>query len=68
MSMIRGKELRPREERSYAFNDIFDENVSTAEMYKKAMTPAVPHLMNGYNSTVLANGMTGAGKTSNVWR
>jgi len=63
MSMIKGKELRPREERSYVFNDVFDENMSTTKMYKKVLTPAVSHIMDGYNSTVLAYGMTGAGKT-----
>ena len=63
LSTIKGKELRPREERSYVFNDVFDGNVSTTEMYKKVLTPAVSHIMDGYNSTVLAYGMTGAGKT-----
>jgi len=63
LSTIKGKELRPREERSYVFNDIFDESVSTVEIYKKVLTPAVSHIMDGYNSTVLAYGMTGAGKT-----
>lgn len=59
----RPKELRPKEDKSYIFDDVFDEDTPTADIFSQSLTTAIENVINGYNSTVLAYGMTGAGKT-----
>ena len=60
---MKAKELRAREERSYVFDNVFDDQDSTLDIYSQVLTPAISNVLSGYNSTVLAYGMTGAGKT-----
>mmetsp|Transcript_26450 Transcript_26450/g.23403 ORF Transcript_26450/g.23403 Transcript_26450/m.23403 type:complete len:104 (+) Transcript_26450:364-675(+) len=52
-----------RKEKSYVFDDVFDEEHKTAFIYAKVMSSVIDNVVNGYNSTMLAYGMTGAGKT-----
>ena len=52
-----------KQDKSYVFDGIFDQNSATADVYQQALEPAIRNILNGYNSTILAYGMTGAGKT-----
>ncbi len=52
-----------KREKSYAFDDVFDENYTTSSIYDQALKSALDNVVNGYNSTIFAYGMTGAGKT-----
>ena len=52
-----------RGEKSYVFDDVYDENDSTISVYNQALKPALENVVNGFNSTIFAYGMTGAGKT-----
>jgi Kinesin-like protein len=52
-----------RGEKSYVFDDVFDETYTTTSIYEQALKPALDNVLNGYNSTIFAYGMTGAGKT-----
>ena len=47
----------------FIFEDVFDENVKNEVVMKKVGLPALENIMEGYNSTIFAYGMTGAGKT-----
>jgi len=58
-----GVESAYQKEKSYYFDRVFDSNTSTIDVYQRALTPAIQNVINGFNSTILAYGMTGAGKT-----
>ena len=42
---------------------MFDVNSSQEEVYDFTVRPAIAKVLEGYNSTILAYGQTGAGKT-----
>ncbi|KAJ1632739.1 P-loop containing nucleoside triphosphate hydrolase protein [Pavlovales sp. CCMP2436] len=50
---------------SYTFNfdHVFGTGSSQAEVYERTAQPAVSAVLEGFNATVIAYGMTGAGKT-----
>ena len=47
----------------FTFDYIFDQDSTQLEIYQKAVKPSVQSLFDGYNSTILAYGQTGTGKT-----
>ena len=47
----------------FTFDYIFDQDSTQVELYLKAAKPSVQSLLEGYNSTILAYGQTGTGKT-----
>jgi len=47
----------------FTFDHIFDQDSSQLEVYIKAGKPPIKSLLEGYNSTILAYGQTGTGKT-----
>ena len=47
----------------FTFDHIFDQESTQLEIYLKAAQPSVKSLLEGYNSTILAYGQTGTGKT-----
>ena len=47
----------------FTFDYIFDQDSTQVEIYLKAAKPSVQSLLEGYNSTILAYGQTGTGKT-----
>ena len=51
------------EEHRFTFDRIFDMSSTQEEVYKEAALPAVESILEGYNSTILAYGQTGTGKT-----
>lgn len=56
-----------REEKIFNFDYVFDENDTNEMIFKKTVLSPVENLLNGYNSTILAYGMTGTGKTHTMF-
>ena len=57
------KDLKHIEGKSFTFDDVFDEDETTIDIYSKVLTLNGLNVINGYNSTIFTYGMTGAGKT-----
>mgnify|MGYP000889144090 FL=1 len=45
------------------FDYVFGETASNKEVFTRTIKPLTEHFANGYNSTVFAYGITGAGKS-----
>lgn len=56
-----------KREKTYVFDDVFDEKEITASVYEKTIHPILDTLFSGFNATVFAYGMTGAGKTHTMF-
>ncbi|KAH9893096.1 kinesin motor domain-containing protein [Xylariomycetidae sp. FL2044] len=50
----------------FAFDRIFDENVSQTEVYEATTKNLLDSVLDGYNATVFAYGATGCGKTHTI--
>lgn len=50
----------------FAFDRIFDENVTQAEVYEATTKTLLDSVLDGYNATVFAYGATGCGKTHTI--
>ncbi|POS73636.1 kinesin motor domain-containing protein [Diaporthe helianthi] len=50
----------------FAFDRIFDENVTQAEVYESTTKTLLDSVLDGYNATVFAYGATGCGKTHTI--
>lgn len=50
-------------ERNYSFDLVFDNNSTNKEIYEKATKQLTKVVLSGYNATIFAYGVTGAGKT-----
>jgi len=61
--IIKSPEFSSRREKSYAFDHVFPIEASNNEVYSQAIAPLVEGVLDGYNATGFAYGMTGAGKT-----
>lgn len=53
-------------DQTFAFDRIFDENASQAEVYEASAKPLLDSVLDGYNATVFAYGATGCGKTHTI--
>ena len=56
-----------RKERKYVFNDIFTEKNNNDNVFDVSIKPMINNVINGYNSTCLAYGVTGTGKTHTIF-
>lgn len=56
-------EIRREREKTFYFDAIFDESETNLSIFNKNVSPIVKNLISGYNSTIFAYGMTGAGKS-----
>jgi len=56
-----------KKERKYFFNNIFTENNNNKDVFDIAIKPIIRNVINGYNSTALAYGVTGTGKTHTIF-
>lgn len=52
-----------KEPKEFSFDYIFDEYDATKYIFTTALQPSLESLFLGYNSTIMAYGMTGSGKT-----
>ncbi|EGR27079.1 kinesin motor domain protein [Ichthyophthirius multifiliis] len=50
-------------ENHFTFDIVFDENISTKEVYKQTIFQQINDILDGINTTIFAYGATGAGKT-----
>ncbi|KAK2597255.1 hypothetical protein N8I77_013115 [Diaporthe amygdali] len=50
----------------FAFDRVFDENVTQAEVYEATTKSLLDSVLDGYNATVFAYGATGCGKTHTI--
>ena len=55
------------QEKKYAFNKIFTEKDNNNDVFECAIKPTINNVINGYNSTTLAYGVTGTGKTHTIF-
>ena len=56
-----------RREKDFYFDGIFNEKDHNFNVFKAAIEPQLDNLFNGFNSTALAYGITGTGKTYTVF-
>jgi len=56
-----------RRDKMYAFDSIFTEDQNTNTVFLQTMLPLLDNVLNGYNATLFAYGMTGAGKTHTLF-
>ena len=54
-------------EKAYSFNKIFTEKDDNQEVFDIAIKSTINNVINGYNSTTLAYGVTGTGKTHTIF-
>lgn len=52
-----------KRDKTYYFDKVFNEQQSNAEVFESTMESLIPNIMEGFNVTCFAYGMTGAGKT-----
>ena len=52
-----------RGERSYTFDNIFNESSNNQQVFETTVSPLLDSILEGYNATCFAYGMTGSGKT-----
>lgn len=52
-----------RRERTYDFDSVFKESDNNELVFSKTVQPLLPSILEGYNATCFAYGMTGSGKT-----
>ena len=55
------------QEKKYIFNKIFTEKEKNKDVFDIAIKPTINNIINGYNSTTLAYGVTGTGKTHTIF-
>lgn len=53
-------------DQTFAFDRVFDENTTQAEVYEATARELLDSVLDGYNATVFAYGATGCGKTHTI--
>ncbi|KAF1955095.1 kinesin family protein-like protein [Byssothecium circinans] len=53
-------------DQTFAFDRVFDENTTQADVYEATTKPLLDSVLEGYNATVFAYGATGCGKTHTI--
>ena len=56
-----------KKEKKYIFNNIFTEKNNNKDVFDISIKPIINNVINGYNSTALAYGVTGTGKTHTIF-
>ncbi|KAJ6162736.1 hypothetical protein N7497_002715 [Penicillium chrysogenum] len=57
------KKLAALRDRDNVFNGVYDAEVSQQELFDAEVAPTIKHLLNGFDVTLFAYGVTGTGKT-----
>lgn len=52
-----------KKEKSFVFDEVFDDLDDNISIYRQSAAALIDNVLNGFNATVFAYGMTGAGKT-----
>ena len=52
-----------KRDKNYCFDGVFSDEVDNLEIYRRTVEPLISNIMDGFNVTCFAYGMTGAGKT-----
>ena len=52
-----------KSEKCFVFDDVFDEEETTQGLFDRVIKKSVSNVVAGYNLTIFAYGMTGAGKS-----
>ena len=60
---IDGSQVIVAAEKVFNFDEMFGPNVSQEELYERSVYSSVEKVLEGFNSTILAYGQTGTGKT-----
>ncbi|XP_063836763.1 kinesin-like protein KIF3A [Ostrinia nubilalis] len=63
VAVTRNNVTPPEPPRIYAYDAVFDSNVSQMDIYVQTANPIVEEVLKGYNGTIFAYGQTGTGKT-----
>ncbi|KAJ4309847.1 tubulin-dependent ATPase kip3, partial [Neodidymelliopsis sp. IMI 364377] len=53
-------------DQTFAFDRVFDDTTSQADIYESTAKPLLDNVLEGYNATVFAYGATGCGKTHTI--
>jgi kinesin family protein 18/19 len=53
-------------DQTFAFDRVFDENTTQADVYEATSKNLLDSVLDGYNATVFAYGATGCGKTHTI--
>ena len=56
-----------KKEKKFFFNNIFTEKNNNKDVFDISIKPVINSVINGYNSTALAYGVTGTGKTHTIF-
>ena len=56
-----------KKDKKYFFNDIFTEKNNNIDVFDISIKPIINNIIKGYNSTALAYGVTGTGKTHTIF-
>lgn len=57
---------KQNKDQTFAFDKVFDENISQGDVYEATTKSLLDSVLNGYNATVFAYGATGCGKTHTI--
>lgn len=52
-----------KRDKSFCFDNVFANELTNAEVYNRTIQPLISNVLDGFNVTCFAYGMTGAGKT-----
>ena len=58
---------RKKNDKKYEFDHIFTEKNNNNDVFNYSIKPMISNILNGYNSTALAYGVTGTGKTHTIF-
>ena len=53
--------------KQYEFDEIFTESENNLDIFNHSIKPLIIQILNGFNSTILAYGITGTGKTHTIF-
>ena len=53
-------------DQTFAFDKVFDENITQGDVYESTTKGLLDSVLDGYNATVFAYGATGCGKTHTI--
>ena len=59
--------INSRKDKEYIFDGIFDQEHNNQKVFEDSIKPIIDNVLNGYNSTALAYGVTGTGKTHTIF-
>ena len=53
--------------KAFIFDGIFDQDINNEQMFTQTFKHNINHVINGYNATLFAYGITGSGKTYTIF-